>query len=337
MQTSELRRRVDDALTAFLWREWVQLGVFGEVTHADRWAIDPEVLLLITLRFGGHDARLFDEVLDWLCLNGRLVSVQRLTNLSSVDDISRTIIDASLSWAGAHNPLLRGWQRRRHVERSLRSISLGSVRAGKPDPYFAEFGVAWPLVELSGKSFSPEMTDATAFSFRLRSLFGVGTRAEVMRVLLTAQGGMFTAQRIAEATAFAKRNIHETLSALTDAGPVIADRRGNELVYYLHPAGWAEVLDVDTEGGFPAFLDWVALAKALVPLVSWLDSDETVNLTPYMRASKARQIVDGIKTHLRLIGVVTSAKSEARGEAYWPVFVDTVETILVMLNGEPHD
>ena len=116
MRTSDLKDRFDRSVTEFLWRQWVQLGLSGEMPQADTWAIDPEALLAITIRVGGRDPRLFDEVLDWLSLNGKLISVQRLKNLTKYDDVSRVMAEAVLAWAGAHNPILHGWYERRRVQ-----------------------------------------------------------------------------------------------------------------------------------------------------------------------------------------------------------------------------
>jgi len=330
MLTSELRDRVDRSITAFLWRQWVQLGLSGEVTQPDRWAIDPEALLAITLRMGGRDPRLFDEVLDWLCLNGRSMSVQRLKNLTRQDEISRVLAEAVLAWVGAHNPALHGWYDRRRVQPPAHPISPGSVRVRVPDPILAEFGVLWPEVAPSGNSSSPETMDPAAFAFRLRAFFGVGTRAEIVRCLLT--GGGETAQRIADVTAYAKRNVHETLTALAEAGPLLVERRGYEFVYTLHPAGWGEVLDIsydDPSIVLPEFLDWTALTRLLVPLLLWLDG--SVVLSPYLAASGARELVERIKSDLILVGVSIPNGRRAMGEAYWPVFVATVDRLLARL------
>jgi hypothetical protein len=311
----------------------VQLGLSGEISKKDRWAIDPEVLLAITLRLGGRDPRLFDEVLDWVCLNGRLVSVQRLKNLTRHDEASRVLAEAALAWAGAHNPVLHGWYERRRVQQSLHTISPGSIRVRIPDPILAEFGVQWPRVEPSGNSFAPDTSEPAAFSFRLRAFFGVGTRAEIVRFLITTHGGSVTAQRIAEVTAYAKRNVHETLTALAEAGPLVVERRGNELVYYLHPAGWGDVLDLSYEDPsilVPEFLDWTALARTVVPLVVWLE--ESAELSPYLAASGARELVERIESDLALVGVSAAAGRRSKGEAYWPAFVSIVDGLLAQLD-----
>ena len=332
MPTSELNKRVARSITAFLWRQWVQLGLSGEASRTDKWAVDPEALLAITLRLGGEDPRLFDEVLDWLCLNGKLMSVQRLTNLTKHDEVSRVLAEAALGWVGAHNPVLHGWYERRRVQPPVHAISPGSVRVRVPDPVLAEFGVRWPEVEPSENSSAPDPMEPAAFAFRLRAFFGVGTRAEIVRFLLTTEEGSVTAQRIAEVTAFAKRNVHETLTALAEAGPLVVERRGNELAYHLHPAGWGDVLDLSYDDPsllVPEFLDWTALTRALVPLVLWLE--QSVDLTPYLAASGARELVEKIESDLALVGVSVANEPRAKGEAYWPVFVAGVEGLLSKL------
>lgn len=329
MMTPALRELVGRSTVGFLWRQWVQLGVSGDEGPPDRWAIDPEALLAITLRIGGRDPRLFDEVLDWLALNGKAISVQRLTNLTRYDASSRALADAGLAWAGSRNPALHGWRSRKPSARADPGLLPGPVRIGQPDPILAEYGVRWPRVEPSGKSRVPDTTMPAAFAFKLRAFFGIGTRSEIVRFFLTALEPNVTAQRVAEVTAFAKRNVHETLSALSDAGPLIAERRANELFYYLHPSGWADVLDITYDDpllGFPEFLDWAALVHSLVPLMLWLDT--STELSPYLQASGARELTLRIETELGRLGVRIPSRPALRGEAYWPAFVSMVEQLL---------
>jgi hypothetical protein len=324
--------RVDRALVAFLWRQWVQLGVSGEPSVADRWAIDPEALLIITLRLGGRDPRLFDEVLDWLCLNGRLMSVQRLRNLTKKDEVSRTLVDAALAWAGAHNPVLHGWREQPSRSRRVEPISPGQLRVQRPDAVLEEHGVRWPQVAPSGNSSSPDTSESAALCFRLRSFFGVGTRAEIVRFFLTADEAQATALRIAHVTGFAKRNVYETLVALAEAGPIITQWRGNEIVYSLHPAGWWDVLDLASDY-HATFLDWAALMRSLIELVAWLDEKERLELSPYMLASEARELMARIGPELRSVGVTVPDDRSAVGADYWAVFVDAVEGLLQLLEG----
>ena len=41
----------------------------------------PGAMLLFTLEMGRYEPRLFDEVLDWLVINGRWIDLQRLRGI----------------------------------------------------------------------------------------------------------------------------------------------------------------------------------------------------------------------------------------------------------------
>lgn len=80
MQIWELRDEFRARLLTFSWDQWTQMGVSGRSDRSDRWATDPEGLLVFSLVVGRHEPRLFDEILDWMTLNLRLISIQRLHN-----------------------------------------------------------------------------------------------------------------------------------------------------------------------------------------------------------------------------------------------------------------
>jgi len=64
-----------------LWQQWAALGEAGATKPDAEWYVDPEALLLITTTQGRSDARLFNEMLDWLWVHGESVNVQRLKNI----------------------------------------------------------------------------------------------------------------------------------------------------------------------------------------------------------------------------------------------------------------
>ena len=81
-------------LLALLWRQWSALDVAGHVASGNRALIDPEALVLVSTIFTRHDARLFDEMLDWLRANGTWINVLRLTHLQrAVYEMRRLIAD----------------------------------------------------------------------------------------------------------------------------------------------------------------------------------------------------------------------------------------------------
>ena len=74
---TEFKTTVLNQLLDFLWRQWSALGVAGQGAPEERRVIDPEPLLLLSLTVCRYDARLFDEVLDWLTVNGANLRAQR--------------------------------------------------------------------------------------------------------------------------------------------------------------------------------------------------------------------------------------------------------------------
>lgn len=107
------RALVLDRLLALLWRQWCTLGVPGHGPVEEGWGIDPEPLLLLSLTVGRYDARLFDEILDWLLVNGAFLNVQRPTALEKRFDFQ---CKAQLSAASellanrTNNPLKLRWR-----------------------------------------------------------------------------------------------------------------------------------------------------------------------------------------------------------------------------------
>jgi hypothetical protein len=64
MQISEIRDKVSQGLLDFAWRQWAQVGVSATVEGADRWAVDPEALILFTIGIGRRDPRLLTRDLE---------------------------------------------------------------------------------------------------------------------------------------------------------------------------------------------------------------------------------------------------------------------------------
>lgn len=327
MQISDLRRKVTDRLLEFAWDEWSQMGVSSASRRTDRSAQDPEALLLFTLEIARADPRLFGEVLDWVALNERLTSVQRLRNLCR-DDIDRTLAEAALAWVTHSKEQV---QRNRRPSKSKPSPTgqlFRDVRAhpGRTDSAFRAHGWSMPAIARSGKSQMPNLQAAINFAFRLRLLLGVGARAEAIRFLLTAYAPSVTAQVVTESAGFAKRNVHEALAALHAAGVIDAVTVGNEQRYRIDRERWGALLGL-AEEGLPTERSWPQLLHALRVLVRWLDDEQHEQLSPYMLASRARTLAEEIAPELRYAGVRV-APSGRLGADYWQDFVELVDAAL---------
>lgn len=322
MTAAELRDEVVAALLALAWDQWSQLGVSAAApARREERAADPEALLLFTLEVGRNDPRLFDEVLDWLALNERLVSVHRLRNLS-VDPTDRALLEAALEWSAAS----RG-RRRPALEPRALPARLDPLFPTIPTPTenldeaFAQHGLARTQLESSGKSRAPSLHDPIGFAFRLRRLLGVGVRAEVIRTLLTIRAPRLSGKVIAASAAFAQRNVREGLSQLVEAGVVDVVEISDDRYYSVHHTDWASLLGMPAAPDLPFHHDWIPTYRALTRIVRWLSQPGLDDLSPYLRSSQARTLVDTIAADLNYAGIPVAAYA-ALGVDFWDEFAE---------------
>lgn len=337
MSISELRDRARKELLGFAWSQWAQLGLSAHSTRSDRWVADPEALALFTAEVARRDPRLFDELLDWLSLNGRLLSLQRLHNLVPRFPIERHLVDAIVAWATKAAPSLQ-WRKpekkdsgERPSREPLFSPDVVSF-VGEPDPAFAQYGYVRPKGERSGKSSKPDIRATINLGFRLRLLFGVGTRSEVMRILLTFDDGWLDAAHIAEEAGFAKRNVSETLTALVEAETVKARWSNNKRVYRAPRDRWATFLELEPSAeDQPSYISWVSLLPALAVILQWLDHESESDDSEYLASSRARDLIERIAPNIEAVGVATPRDRSHVGAAYLPAFQETVESLLALV------
>jgi hypothetical protein len=334
MTAAELRDEVVAALLALAWDQWSQLGVSAAApVQREERAADPEALLLFTLEVGRNDPRLFDEVLDWLALNEQLVSVHRLRNLS-VDPADRALVEAALGWSATS----RG-RRRPALEPRALPARLDSLFPAIPTPTenideaFARHGLARSRLESSGKSQAPRLHDPISFAFRLRRLLGVGVRAEVIRTLLTIRAARLSGKIIAASAAFAQRNVREGLAQLVEAGVVDVVEISDDRYYSVRHTDWASLLGMPAAPDLPFHYDWIPAYRTLTRIVRWLSQPGLDDLSPYLRASQARTLVDMIAADLRYAGIPVASYA-AVGVDFWNEFAEIVRVTIRSARGQ---
>ena len=202
-----------DDLAALAWSLWAELGVSGWARHHQSWFVDPEPLIVFTAWLGDTDARLRDETTDWCVSFGSWVSATRLANLleTASEDTRRTFGELAATVANHSTVRWRGATETRTFTPTKRSRL---------------------------ESFEPP----AAVSLRLRSLFGVGARAEIIRLLIASPDAQ-SASEIAEDAAFKKRNVADALDALRRGGALDDLRSKNQIKYRIRePKAWSKVL-----------------------------------------------------------------------------------------------
>ena len=324
MLVAELRDGLQHGLSSFLWVQWAQMGMITASSQRDRWTVDPEALLLLSFEVGREDPRLFDEVLDWMLVNERLLSTQRLRNLAC-DDADRALVGAAIAWVGQ-------WRRKAHAptperlspqDRTEPLFLDARAPVNHPDPAFLEYELLKSWREPERRSGQPDLSAPINLALRLRSLLGVSARAEVVRVLLTVDAPRMSVQALAASTGYAKRNVQEAAASLRAAGAANSSTLGNEQRFELPRQRWLELLELPRA---PLHVDWPQLFRALRVLLRWLREPRNEDLSEYMLASEARRVLEAVADDLRFAGVSVDLGGPD-GAEYWRHFASVVRDL----------
>ena len=309
MWLNDLARTTRNSLLDFLWRQWTQMGVSGTATSCDEWVIDPEALLLFTMEVGRFDPRLFDEVVDWIACNERWISLQRLKNLTeSWDaDVARRAMVAVARFANSVEKRNR-W----------RAISIMEIRSdaepvpffldadGNPfpvtgmlDEFFSSVGLLRPPVVIRRMSRRVPMNAGPGMILKLRSLFGLGPRAEVVAYLLTH--GSAGAAEIARAAGYSRPPVQEALNDLVEGGFVLVSRRNKQKSYSVDVERWKTL--IETGEPLPRWVAWPRVFQALSGLLAFLMEIENRELSDYMLRSRLLTQSEHLRDELALAGI----------------------------------
>ncbi len=174
--SEDLRRSVVD----LLWRQWSALGVAGHVAPGGNAAVDPEALLLVSTVFARHDARLFDEIADWLQQNGDWINLLRMARLQrelGLGDV--TVLGAlaeHLTQRSAHSKW-KGFAKNPPQVDPPAPLFPHLPSPNRTDNIFRRWGWLRTPLESRGLSKPPRTNQPGAFLLQLRALFGMQSRA----------------------------------------------------------------------------------------------------------------------------------------------------------------
>lgn len=254
-----------DSLRDLAWSQWTELGVTGPFRRHDQVLLDPEALVAFTAALGDLDPRLRDESIDWCVHFGDAISVSRLKNLLQDGIGTRQVFD---HYARAVNAASR-----------LRWPTADAGATEGPDK-----------PQLSGKSRQADLHRPALLRLRLRAIFGVGTRADVVAELLYATEK--TAAELAS-IGYSKRQVASTLDDFTRAGLLRRRKEGNSYRFELtNPA------DLEPLVGSPPiyYAHWADCFRALLALAELLD--ERTGDSERLRLLAAQRVLSGVVSSL---------------------------------------
>jgi hypothetical protein len=274
MTTDSLHGALLDRLAA----SWITLGVpLGGPT--DPTLIDPEALVVMTALHGPREPRLYEGAIDWCARSGTLVNGARLRTVAGeIDGDPGAIERFAALVAGAGGPR---WP----------------VLHGPPIAF-----------ETRGKTQTPDLRRAGALAVRLRALFGVAVRADLIAVLATMTGAAPSLAELAATARSSKRNVALAIDTLRLGGVVEVDLVGNQQRVRLtaDPAFKAWL------GNVPEATDW---ATRYLVIESVLKFEATSTIAGLARAVDARVLAERLHPLARRARLPTP-KLGVKGEAF---------------------
>jgi hypothetical protein len=293
-------RTLTDPVLDLLWRQWSALGVAGHARDAGSAAVDPEALLLVSTVFARHDARLFDEILDWLHVNGAWINVQRLTRLQRELGIGEpTVLSAIADHLGSDSAH-RKWKVLRQPSgsgRSARRLLFPHLAAPKtPDAVFQRWGWIRPQFEKRGLSSFPAEHQPATFLLQLRALFGRQSRAEVIAWLLAHDSGH--PAQIARETGYMRASLQIVLNELASSGHVKVVRHGREKMFAALRDHWRFLVVWDPDGPFPRWVPWATVFALIRGVHDLLANPDFESYSEQLRRIEMNRVTNPLAARL---------------------------------------
>jgi len=271
-----------------LWSQWHELGVAATVPrrHSDDF-IDAEPLIAFTATHSDLDARLRDESIDWVLRYGTYVSKARLKNVLA-------------EWGALESALFREY---------AATIN-------------AHGGAGWPAATAKPLAFRSrarvlleDLTRPALISVRIRAVFGVGARAELIRAFLSRPGAALTAADLSAETNYGKRNVLNELEALRFAGVVKSVRAVNADRFSLAKGAQIKALLGPLPERFTRWSPSFGLLHVLLEVANGAAKrgDLENAVAPVRLLEERRELFGSAEAHVPPL---------PPGVAAWPVFLD---------------
>lgn len=277
--------------------------------------VDPEPTLLLTWRCARQDARVFDEVLDWLVQNGRWINVMRLENLMEEDKVCPKHLVGAVAAYMAKRDKTPKW--RNLAKKCLPASGTASEplfqRLGKPlvpvegetDETFSNYGWQRSSVGLRGQSQKLPAWTPASLVLKCRAFFGVSIRADVFAYLVARGPG--TASGLARELGYSQRRVQETLVEMQLAGQFQTRYDGNRKEFSIESGkGWQLLFEATPERA--AWFNWRAYSRAVSLIWKAAFTLKEEGLTDYIFESEMAKALQAAQPDFTAAGLALSER-----------------------------
>lgn len=283
-------KQINKNLAHLAWSLWTELGVVGlERKHQD-FIIAPEELIILTSALSEFDPRLRDEALDW-CINyHRHISPIRLQILAKMNEA--------------------------YIKTPFSTFTATFNALADARTKWAVLTPVTPLkLRIQSKSMLRNFDAPSMINFRIRSLLGIGAKADVLSFLLLIDREDFTASDLTE-TGYSKRRVAVILEDLTAAGLLSETQVRNQLRYaFIKRDQMTNLL-----GEMPQkMVNWQRILTILLPIRACLQDVEGSAIG--VRAVDIRNLLNTLTTQLLQIQL-KPPPLQSDLEKYWTSVTD---------------
>ncbi len=292
--------RLRAVATDVAWLQWRTVGAPAASGRKARAMVDPEALLLLSLYLSDSERRLVRITGWWAKVGARLLSAQRIKNL------------------------LHEYGHGELRERTGGFAQLALEQANDVRWRTLAKGGAHPAPRAKDLGATPDFTEPAALLLRLRMGFGVGVKADALAFLLGGHGVKQTVKQIAAATSYRVGSVRRAVEEMAAARLVRAWRTA-PASYSAEIDSWSQLLGLGEEP--PLWRYWAAVFPLVVDALDWGKGDGGRAVTPYVRGSKARDLVERHDAALALTGVSAPNAAAHAGEEYLDAVAGVLEDI----------
>jgi hypothetical protein len=189
----------------------------------------------------------------------------------------------------------------------------------EPDEDFLAYGFKRSRFSSRGLSGEVPLADPRCAAFLLRTLFGIGVRADVLACLLLHGEGHPSG--VGRLLGFSQKQVQDTLVGMARSGLVQVRSAGRLRNYRLDEERWWSFL-YGGQAAQPEWIDWRALVRGLAALLEGISGPESGTQNADVDASVARKAMRVARQDLLASGIGARLQDDAPhlGEEYLGVF-----------------
>jgi hypothetical protein len=290
----EFRSLFRNRVLELVWSQWIAMGIQGSGKAWTGSPIDPEALLLASCTVARRDARLFDAVVEWMQVHGRYLNVQRVKRIFAEEEFAGDNVYGAIACKIKTSSSVAKWthgaknlEPAQNLEPLFR-LANGSAmpNVGPLDPEFEKHGLLRDVFRSRGIVGDFDSGNPANLILRLRSMFGVNARCEIIAYLLLHKFG--APRSIASKTFHSPATIIKALKDMRESGFIYMRIDGRKSNHWLEPELWQDLFQIDA---LCKWMIWPRLFRGIEQIWMLVEDDAFYAKEPLTQASIIRRVL----------------------------------------------